>query len=89
MYGRAVEDYFGWWEDAGRPPFTRATVQKYRAHLESCALAPASINQRLSALRKLATEATYKGLLVPEAAQGMRDIPGAKIQGTRYRELAD
>ena len=50
---------------------------------EARGLAPASINQRLSALRKPAKEATYAGLLDPAAAQGIRNVPGAKVQGTR------
>src|SRR5215831_9879600 len=83
MYGHAIDDFFHWWEEAGRPPFIRATVQKYRARLEARRLAPASINQRLSALRKLAREATYNGLLDPVAAQGIRDVRGAKIEGNR------
>jgi site-specific recombinase XerD len=62
MYAHAIEEFFDWWESTGRPPFIRATVQKYHAHLEARSLAPASINQRLSALRKLAREATYNGL---------------------------
>jgi integrase len=61
----------------------RATVQRYRAHLEERGLAPASINQRLTAIRKLAKEATYAGLLEPSAAQGIRDVKGAKVQGVR------
>src|SRR6516164_7441653 len=83
MYGHAMAEYFAWWEDQGRPAFVRATVQKYRAHLEARGLAPASINQRLSALRKLAKEATYAGLVDPTAAQGIRDVKGAKVQGVR------
>jgi site-specific recombinase XerD len=83
MYGHAIEEFFRWWEDEDRPAFLRATVQKYRAHLEARGLAPASVNQRLSALRKLAREAAYNGLLDPVAAQGIRDVRGAKIEGTR------
>ena len=83
MYGHAMTKYFAWWEEQGRPAFVRATVQKYRAHLEARGLAPASINQRLSALRKLAKEATYAGLVDPAAAQGIRDVRGAKVQGVR------
>lgn len=83
MYGHAMSEYFAWWEQQGRPAFVRATVQKYRAHLEARGLAPASINQRLSALRKLAKEATYAGLVDPTAAQGIRDVKGAKVQGVR------
>ena len=83
MYGHAINEYFGWWESEGRPAFTRATVQRYRTQLETRGLAPASINQRLSAIRKLAKEATYSGLLEPAAAQGIRDVKGAKVQGVR------
>jgi site-specific recombinase XerD len=83
MYSHAIGEYFAWWEQEGRPAFKRATVQRYRAHLEARVLAPASINQRLSAIRKLAKEATYAGLLEPAAAQGIRDVRGAKVQGSR------
>ena len=82
MYAHAMTEYFAWWEEQGQPAFIRATVQKYRAHLEARGLAPASINQRLSALRKLAKEAIYNGLLDPAAGQGIRDVRGAKVQGT-------
>ena len=82
MYSHAIGEFFAWWEEQGRPAFIRATVQKYRAHLEARGLAPASINQRLSALRKLAKEAIYNGLLDPAAGQGIRDVRGAKVQGT-------
>ena len=34
MYARALEDFFLWWSGQGRPPFTRATVQAWRAALE-------------------------------------------------------
>jgi hypothetical protein len=33
MYGHAIEEFFLWWEEEGRPPFLRATVQKYRGRL--------------------------------------------------------
>ena len=63
MYARALDDFFAWWESQGRPGFSRATVQAYRARLEAQGLAPASVNQKLSAIRKLASEASYNGLL--------------------------
>ena len=61
MYARALEDFFAWWNGQGRPPFTRATVQAWRAALEAKGLAPASVNQKLSAVRKLAAEAAITG----------------------------
>jgi integrase len=83
MYARALDDFFGWWTGQGRPPFTRATVQSWRAALEAKGLAPASVNQKLSAVRKLAAEASHNGLLDPAAAQGIRAIRGAAQHGVR------
>ena len=83
MYARALEDFFAWWNGQGRPPFTRATVQAWRAALEAKGLAPASVNQKLSAVRKLAAEASCNGLLDPGAAQAIRDIRGAAQHGVR------
>src|ERR1051325_6530258 len=51
MYPRALEDFFAWSTGEGRPPFTRVTVQGLRARLEAKCLAPASVNQKLSAVR--------------------------------------
>ena len=39
-------------------------------------LAPASIHQKLSAVRKLTAEASYNGLLDPAAAQAIREVRG-------------
>lgn len=83
MYGHALGEYFAWWEREGRPAFTRATVQRHRVWLEDRHLSPSTINQRMAAIRKLAKEATYAGLLEPAVAQGIRDVKGAKAQGVR------
>lgn len=83
MYARALDDFFGWWAAQGRPAFTRATVQAWRAALEAKGFAPATVNQKLSAVRKLAAEAAYNGLLDPAAAQAIRDIRGAEQRGVR------
>src|SRR5947199_2901405 len=52
--------------------FAKATVQAYRAALEAACLAAASLNVRLSAIRKLAAEAADNGLLAPEVAAGAK-----------------
>src|SRR5579883_1383495 len=83
MYARALDDFLAWWTAQGLPPFQRATVQQYRVHLESKGLAPASINQKLSAIRKLAAEAAHNGFVDASIAQGIREVRGAKIQGRR------
>jgi site-specific recombinase XerD len=58
MYARALDDFLAWCQDR-RASFTRATVFDYRGHLQASGLAPASTNQKLSAIRKLTTEAVY------------------------------
>ncbi len=67
----------------GRPPFARGTVQAWRPHLEASRRAPATINHKLSGIRKLAAEATYAGLLDPSVGQAIREIKGARLIGVR------
>jgi site-specific recombinase XerD len=69
--------------DESRAAFDRAAVQAYRTHLEAEGLAAASVNQKLSAIRKLAAEAACGGLLDPTVAQGIRDVKGAKREVVR------
>ena len=58
-------------------------VTRYRIHLESGQLAPATINVRLAAVRRLAYEAADSGLLSPDVAAGIRRVKGAKKLGVR------
>jgi integrase/recombinase XerD len=83
MYAKALDDFFAWWEGQGRPPFARATVQAHRASLEQRGYSPSTINQRLAAIRKLAREAALNGILAPDVAAGIDQVPGAKQSGTR------
>src|SRR5919199_185642 len=46
-------------------------------------MAPSSVNQRLSAIRRLATEAEDNGLLDPQVANGIRAVKGARREGRR------
>jgi hypothetical protein len=48
-------------EEGQGTAFGKALVQRYRSVLEEKGLAPSSINVRLAALRKLATEAADNG----------------------------
>ena len=53
-YERALTDFLQWHADNGKPQLCKATVQRYKVHLEMSGLGAASVNQRLSAIRKLA-----------------------------------
>jgi site-specific recombinase XerD len=82
-YRRALEDFFHWHRGVGRPRLDKATVQRYTATLRDAGMAPSSVNQRLSAIRRLATEAEDNGLLDPQLANGIRAVKGARREGRR------
>jgi site-specific recombinase XerD len=82
-YQKALKDFIAWYSAEARPPFSRAVVQQYRSLLEAAGLAPASINLRLSAIRKLAAEAAENGLLDRGVAQGIVSLKGVRQCGNR------
>jgi site-specific recombinase XerD len=82
-YERALWSFLHWCDGKGRPVFNKALVQEYRAELARGGLAPASINQRLCAVRKLAMEAADNGLLAPELAYGIGRVRGVRMSGVR------
>ena len=55
----------------------------YRIHLEQRLYAPATINLRLAAVRRIAYEAADAGLLSPELAAGIRRVKGVRRLGVR------
>ena len=82
-YTRALEDFVAWYVSVPRLPLGRATVQRYRTWLEAAGLAPASINLRLSAIRKLVSEAAENGFLDRNVAQSITSIGGVRQSGVR------
>jgi site-specific recombinase XerD len=82
-YARALADFFIWHRGLGRPSLSKAVVQRYAAELREAGMAASSINQRLSAIRKLALEAADNGALDPQVANGIRAVKGARSEGRR------
>lgn len=82
-YERALYDFFHWHRGVGRPKLNKAVVQRYAAELRDAGMAPSSVNQRLSAIRKLALEAADNGALDPQVASGIRAVKGARREGRR------
>ena len=82
-YGFAIDDFISWYCSEPRLAFGRTVVLRYRYYLESRQLAPATINLRLAAVRRLAYEASDNGLLSPDLAAGIRRVKGAKRLGIR------
>jgi len=82
-YRHAIDEFIAWYCSEPRLSFNKAVVTRYRIHLESCQLAPGTINGRLAAVRRLAYEAADSGLLSPDLAAGIRRVKGPKNLGVR------
>lgn len=78
-YSKALTDFLFWLE-AGHKPFVKATIQEYK---QTLAGSPASINLRMSAIRKLAAEAADNGLLDQTIANGVQRVSGVTSHGVR------
>jgi integrase len=77
-YARALDDLFAF---CASRPLTRSLLMEWRAAMES--LSPSTINVRLSAVRKLVSEAQKNGMLGTEEAASLTDIPNIRQKGTR------
>jgi site-specific recombinase XerD len=82
-YERALIDFFHWHRGVGHPQMSKAVVQRYVAELREAGMTSSSVNQRLSAIRKLAGEAADNGLLESQVAGGIRAVKGARQEGRR------
>ncbi|MCB8982144.1 MAG: site-specific integrase, partial [Ardenticatenaceae bacterium] len=82
-YSRALIDFLDWYEHNGRPGFTKATINAYREEMLQAGKSRSSINQALSAIRKLAAEAADNGLVPPTLAYGVERVKGIKQEGVR------
>jgi len=82
-YDHAITEFVGWYCSEPRLAFNRTVVLRYRLHLEERRYAPATINLRLAAVRRVAYEAADVGLLSPELAAGIRRVKGVRRQGVR------
>jgi hypothetical protein len=82
-YEFAIQNFVHWYCSEPRLALNRIVVTRYRMQLEQLHLAPATINQRLAAVRRLAYEASDAGLLSPELAAGIKRVRGVKQLGVR------
>jgi len=77
-YAKALDDLFLF---AASRPLTRALLMEWRAAMNK--LSPSTVNVRLSAMRKLVTEARRNGMLGAEEAANLTEIPNIPEKGTR------
>jgi integrase len=86
-YSKALTEFFGWAQ--GKGSLSKALVSAYKSWLEQKGLAPATINLRLAAVRKLAEEASDNGLLPGDIAAAIGRVKGAKRLGVRVGNWLD
>jgi integrase/recombinase XerD len=82
-YERHLREFIAWHQSSGQVALSKAIVQRYTAELRESGLSAATINQRLSAIRKLAAEASDNGALDPKIANGIKSIKRIRQEGTR------
>ena len=82
-YGKGLASFFAWARDRQPATFSKALVQEYRAWLIGQGLAPATVNLRLSPLRKLAREMADNGMLSEDLATGIGRTGGVRQAGVR------
>jgi integrase len=83
VYNLGLDEFFAWYGQEPRAGFTKATVSAWRVALEARGLGAVSINVRITAVRKLAVEASDNGLLAPELANGITRVKGVASKGVR------
>ena len=89
VYSMALDEFLSWFRQEPRPGgLCKATVSAWRASLEVRGLGSSSIIIRMSAIRKLAAEASDNGLIAPELAAGISRVKSAKSVGVPNWKLA-
>ena len=82
-YGRHLEEFFIWHAAENRPELNKALINRYVKTLRARKLSSATINQKLSAIRKFATESEDNDLLDSKIANGIRAVKGVSFRGRR------
>ena len=82
-YQRALEEFFIWHQEQNRPELNKALINRYIKILRESGASSSSINQKLSAIRKLASEAEDNNWIDSKIANGIRAVKGVPFRGRR------
>ncbi len=82
-YERHLEEFFLWHKDQNRPELNKALINRYVKQLRADGFSSANINQKLSAIRKLTSEAEDNDLIDSRIANGIRAVKGVPARGRR------
>lgn len=82
-YEHALTDFVIWHANTDQSNFNKATVQAHIAALREKGVTASSINQRITAIRKLAVEMADNGLIDHATAQAIGRVEGVRKEGKR------
>src|SRR5688572_8148202 len=82
-YERQLKAFINWFAGTGQTTMSKAVVQRYASELRDRGRSSATINQALSAIRKLAVEGDDNGALDSMVANGIKAVKGVRQEGTR------
>ena len=82
-YSRALTDFVVWHSTTGQSGFSKAIVQAHVTALRDSGVSASSINQRLTAIRKLAQELADNGVIDHSMAQAIGRVEGVRKEGKR------
>src|SRR5664279_1449923 len=82
-YRAALDELLTWSQGQQPSALSKALVNRYKAMLIDKELAPATINQRLAAVRRLAQEAADNGLIDGSVASTISKVHGLRLYGVR------
>lgn len=82
-YGRALSDFIAWYQASGQSGLNKAAINAHVVALRAQGVSAASINQRLTAIRKLANEAADNGLIDQATASAIGRVEGVRKEGKR------
>ncbi len=82
-YQRHLQEFFFCHAAENRPELNKALINRYVKSLREQKLSSSTINQKLSAIRKLAAEAEDNNLIDSRLANGIRAVKGVPLRGRR------
>jgi integrase/recombinase XerD len=82
-YSRALERFLTWYQAEGVSELSGQVVERYRTGLERSGRAASSVNQEMSALRRLFHRAAAAGFVDREGARAAASVPNVRSLGKR------
>jgi site-specific recombinase XerD len=83
-YAHALVEFLSWMRADHYLLLSKRIVEAYLTALQRHGLAPASINVRLSAIRKLAREGADNGMFSEDTAAAIERVKGIRVSGVRF-----